>query len=62
METEQRTSGLVNLVLQAIAVAMAIAVIVLNILHAAPPETQAIMLGIGLFALATTSLSKGGTK
>ena len=62
METQQRTSGLVILVLQAIAVAMAMAVIALNILHAASPETQTIMLGTGLFALAITLLSKGGVK
>jgi hypothetical protein len=47
---------LLDTVFKAVAVAMGVAAVVLGILHAATPETTTILLGIGLFALAITSL------
>lgn len=52
-------SQITNVALKGIAVAMAVAVVVLNLLHAATIETQVMLLGIGLFGLAVTSLPKG---
>ena len=53
MKQSQKT---VNLILKAVALGMAAAVIVLGILQATNMETSAIMLGMGLFALALASL------
>ena len=53
------TSAMVNLVFKGIAVAMSVAVVVLNVLHGASVEAQAMLLGIGLFGLAITALQKG---
>jgi hypothetical protein len=52
----QTSQGLVNLVLKAVALAMAVASVVLGILNAAGPDTQVTLLGIGLFTLALASL------
>ena len=60
MEARENTRDLVNLVLRGIAVAMGVAVVVLNILHAATPETQSILLGMGLLSLAIASIQKEG--
>ena len=49
---------IVDTVFKGIAVAMGIAVVVLNVLRAAPVETQALLLGIGLFGLAMIALQK----
>jgi hypothetical protein len=48
--------SLSNLVLKAVAVAMGVAVVVLQTMHAAPPETAITLLGLGLFTLALSSL------
>ncbi len=47
---------IITLVFKGIAVAMAVAAVVTNVLGAAPVETQALLLGIGLAALAITAL------
>ncbi len=58
---ENKNSGQITiLALRGIAVAMGVAVVVLNLLHAATPETQVSLLGIGLFGVAVASLQKGG--
>lgn len=55
MDTK-KISKMVDLVLRAVAVGMAIAVVVLNVLAAVPVQTQILLLGIGLFCLAVTAL------
>ena len=50
--------GLVDLVLKAVALGMAVASIVLSVLKAAPVETLVTLLGIGLFTLALAALQK----
>jgi len=52
----QTSEGLVNLVLKAVALGMAVASVVLGILNTAGPDTQVTLLGIGLFTLALSSL------
>ena len=52
----QDSKTLVDLVLKAVALAMAVASIVLGILSAAPLETNVTLLGIGLLALALVAL------
>ncbi len=51
-------ADMVDLVFKAIAVAMGVAVVTLNVLHVVPVETQALFLGVGLFGLAMTALQK----
>ena len=51
--------NVVSTVLNGIAVAMGVAVIVLNILGTLAPNTAASLLGIGLTALAINALQKG---
>lgn len=53
-----QTGRLVNVIFRAIALAMGVAVVVLNILKTAAVETQTLLLGIGLFALAVTLVDK----
>ena len=53
MKQSQKT---IQLILKAVALGMAAAVVVLGILQATNMETSAIMLGLGLFALALSSL------
>jgi hypothetical protein len=48
--------SLVNLILKGIAIAMGIAVVVLQLLGAAPLTTTVTLLGLGLFCLALSSL------
>jgi hypothetical protein len=50
--------GLVELVLKAVAMGMAVASIVLGVLKVAAVETHVTLLGIGLFALALAALQK----
>ena len=55
-------SQLVTLVFKGVAMAMAVAVVVLNILGAVDPKTQVLLPGIGLACLAIVSLdSEKGT-
>ncbi len=58
MQTEKRTSNLVNLVLKAVALAMGVAVVVMNTLGTLTPTTEASLLGIAVAALAITALDK----
>jgi hypothetical protein len=55
---KENVGKLVELVFKAIGLAMAVAVLVLNILKAASTETSILLLGIGMFGLAITSLDK----
>ena len=50
------TRSLINLILRAIAVALSIAVIVLQTLHTLTPDTAVTLLGLGLFSLALAAL------
>lgn len=53
-----KVQPIVNLVLKAIALAMAVASVVLSIMGETTAETVIILLGIGLFALATAALQQ----
>ena len=53
-----KVQPIVNLVLKAIALAMAVASVVLSILGTATAETVITLLGIGLFALAVAALQQ----
>jgi hypothetical protein len=55
---KENVGKLVDLVFKAIGLAMAVAVVVLNILKVASTETSILLLGIGMFGLAITSLDK----
>lgn len=46
------------LVCKTIGLAMAVAVVVLNVIKAAPLETQVLLLGFGLFGIALAVISK----
>ena len=50
--------SIVSLVLRAVALAMGVAVVVLNIMGAAEADTYVTLLGIGLFSLALDALSR----
>lgn len=52
METTTARTNLVNLVLKALALAMGVAVIVLQVLGTVTPSALVPLLGIGLFAMA----------
>jgi len=56
--SDKSIGEIITLVFKAIAMAMAVAVVVLNILGAAPVETQTLLLGFGLFGLALAALQK----
>ena len=58
MQAQKSTRGLVNLVLKTIALAMGVAVIVLNTLGTLTVTTQASLLGIAVAALAITAFDK----
>jgi hypothetical protein len=58
METQQNTRRIVNIALKGIAVAMAVAVIVLNILGTLTPGTAVTLLSLGLAAVAVAVLEK----
>lgn len=53
-----KVQPIVNLVLKAIALAMAVASVVLSIMGETTAETVIILLGIGLFALAVAALQQ----
>jgi hypothetical protein len=55
---KENVGKLVDLVFKAVGLAMAVAVVVLNILKAAPVETSILLLGIGLFCLAIIQFDK----
>jgi len=58
METQQKIGKMIDLVFKALAMAMAVAVIVTNVLGGVEPQTQMLMVGICLFGLAITALDK----
>ena len=55
---KENVGKLVDLVFKAVALAMAVAVVVTNILGVMDTRGQILLLGIGLFGLAITSLDK----
>ena len=58
MNTQNKFSQIVNIVFSGIAMAMAVAVVVTNILGGMDYQSQTLLLGIGLFCLALKSLDK----
>lgn len=58
METMKRISNLVPLVLKAVALAMGVAVVVLNTLGAADARAMFTLIGIGLFGLGLAALDE----
>ena len=58
MQAQKSTRGLVNLVLKTIALAMGVAVVVLNTLGTLTMTTQTSLLGIAVAALAITAFDK----
>ena len=58
MTSNRSFNQIVTLVFKAVALAMAVAVVVLNILGVVALQTQALLLGIGLACLAIVSLDK----
>jgi len=57
METKpESVSEIIHLVFKAIALAMGVAAVVLNIMGVASTQTLILFLGIGLFCLSVTSL------
>jgi hypothetical protein len=58
MMTTRTIGDTIDLVLRAVAVAMPVAAVVLNILGVVPVETQTLLLGIGLFCLAVSYLER----
>jgi hypothetical protein len=54
----KRIGKIVDLVFKAIALAMGVAVVVTNIMGIMDTKGQVLLLGIGLFCLATTALDK----
>lgn len=58
MTSNKSFNQIVTLVFKGVALAMAVAVVVLNILGAVELQTQALLLGIGLACLAIVSLDK----
>ena len=55
MDTK-KIGNVIDLVMRAVAVAMAVAAVVLNVLGTVPVETQVLLMGIGFFCLAVTVL------
>lgn len=53
---KENVGKIVTLAFRAIALAMSVAVVVLSALKTATPETLVMLLGMGLFGLAVTSL------
>ncbi len=58
METIKRINSLIPLVLKAVALAMGVAVVVLNILGTADARTMFTLIGIGLFGLGLAALDE----
>jgi hypothetical protein len=57
MNEKKNINELITLVFKAVALAMAVAAIVLNILGVVPLETIVVLLSIGLFSLAVVSMN-----
>ena len=57
--SNKSVSQIVTLVFKGVAMAMAVAVVVLNILGSADLQTQVLLLGIGLACLAIVNLDAG---
>jgi hypothetical protein len=53
---KENVGKLIDLVFKGVGLAMAVAVVVLNILKTAPVETSILLLGVGLFCLAIVNL------
>lgn len=49
---------ILNTVFKAVALAMAVAVVVTSILGVMEPQSQILLIGIGLFAMAVTTIDK----
>ena len=58
MNNNNEVKEIFPLVSKAIALAMAVAVVVLNVMKAAPMETQVMLLGFGLFGIVLEVISK----
>ena len=60
MDNKEKLSigNIIDLVFKAVALAMAVAVVVTSIMGVMEPQSQVLMLGIGLFGLAVTELDK----
>ena len=58
----KKIGNLVDLVLRAVGLAMAVAAVVLNILDVLPAQGQMLLLGIGLFCVAVTALDANPAK
>jgi hypothetical protein len=58
MAAKKNTGKIVDLVFKGVALAMAVAVVVTNILGVMDSRGQILLLGIGLFGLALTALDK----
>lgn len=58
MNNTKNNSQMINIVFKAVALAMAVAVVVTSILGVMEPQSQILLIGIGLFALAITTLDK----
>ncbi len=58
MAPKQNSGKIVNLVFKGVALAMAVAVVVTSILDVMDTRGQIMLLGIGMFGLAITSLDK----
>ncbi len=56
MQTQPSNRKLANLILKGVAVAMGVAVVVLQVLGTATPSTLFTLLGIGLFTLSVSAL------
>jgi len=56
MTTKKSVGEIVDLVFKGVALAMGVAAVVLNILGVASVQTLTLLLGMGLFCLAVTSL------
>ena len=51
-------SGIVQLILKAVGMAMGVASVVLSVLKTVPVETNVVLLGIGVFALGLAALDR----
>jgi hypothetical protein len=58
MANKKSTGKIIDIVFKGIALAMAVAVVVTNILGVMDTKGQILLLGIGLFGLAITALDK----
>ena len=54
----QDRSGILQLILKAVGMAMGVASVVLSVLRTVPVETNVILLGIGVFALGLAALDR----